>query len=67
MRSLREGVYPIIGMTGKTVWLVEGCAGAVTMSATVEGTLMVCFLVVWRGAAVEVVLSRGSRGLVRVA
>lgn len=47
MRSLREGVYPSIGMTGKTVWLVEGCAGAVTMSATVEGTLMVCFLVVW--------------------
>lgn len=25
MRSLREGRCPSIGMTGKTVWLVEGC------------------------------------------
>ena len=46
MRSLREGVYPIIGMTGKTAWLVDAGAGAVTTSATVEGTLMV-----WCGLA----------------
>ena len=66
MRSLREGVCPVIVMTGKTVWLVEGCAGAVTMSATVEGTLMVRFAVVWRGATVKVVVvSRGLGDLVR--
>lgn len=46
MRSLREGVFPIIGMTGKTAWLVDAGAGAVTTSATVEGTLMV-----WCGLA----------------
>ncbi len=67
MRSLREGVYPNMSMTGKTAWLVEASAGAVTMSATVEGTLMVCCRV-WRGAAVDevvVVESRGSRDIVR--
>jgi hypothetical protein len=42
MRSLRKGVCPIMSTTGKTAWLVEARVGAVTMSATVEGTLMVC-------------------------
>lgn len=46
MRSLREGVCPIIVMTRKTAWLVDAGAGAVTTSATVEGTLMV-----WCGLA----------------
>ena len=67
MRSLREGVYPIMSVTGKTAWLVEASAGAVTMSATVEGTLMVCVLMVWRGATVKVVESRKLCDFVRLA
>ena len=47
---------------------MEGCAGAVTMLARVEGTWMVCWIVGWRGAAVAVAaVSGGSREFVRVA
>ena len=68
MRSLREGVYPIIGMTGKTAWLVDAGAGAVTTSATVEGTLMVWCGLAGRcgGGGGVVVMACGSRGFVRV-
>ena len=42
MRSLREGVYSIVGMTGSCVAGSSVC-GSVTASATLEGTLMVCY------------------------
>lgn len=70
MRSLREGVYPKIGMTGKCVAGGGVCgSGAVTKSATVVGNVD-GMRWVWRGAVVEevvaVMVSRGSRGFVGV-
>jgi hypothetical protein len=40
-------------------------AGAVTMSATFAGTLMVCCAVLWWGAAVDEVVTRAGRDFVR--